>query len=248
MIRLEFKPVINCDMGESYGRYTIGADAMLMPYIDSCNIGCGFHGGDPLVIQQTINLAIDHNVKIGAHPSYPDRQGFGRRYMDMQEDELRALVNYQICALEGMVRNQGGKLHHVKPHGALYNTAAVSEKESMAIVNALLSFPDRPILYAPYESILSEMALSSGIIVHHESFIDRRYHANGTLVSRTNPDAVIVDVDQAIRQFVSLVNHQKVETLDQSLIDLPSETFCIHGDNPNALNILKGIKEKTFYE
>lgn len=229
-------------MGESFGRYTIGRDSELMPLIDSCNIACGFHGGDPLVIERTISMAINHDVKIGAHPSYPDLQGFGRRAMDIAPGELEAIVRYQISALFTLVRSFGSSLHHVKPHGALYNRAFFDKESARAICKAILSIDHELVLYAPWNSSLAEEGLAQGLTVHYEAFLDRRYNEDGTLVNRKSPDAVITDKQASFEQLEAIVAG-KVKTITGKTLPLRADTFCIHGDNPSALDILMYVRQ-----
>ncbi len=233
---------INCDMGESFGRYTLVDDASLMPHIDACNIACGFHAGDSSVMDRTIYLAMKAGVEIGAHPSYPDRQGFGRRPMELQGDELESLIRYQICALRGMVHTHGGKVTHVKAHGALYNKAANNELEAHAVIRAVCAVSRDLILYAPHNSLLSEMAIDQGLSVLHEAFIDRRYNSDGSLVSRKIKGAVIINPLVAWAQVKKIKEHQLVRSVNDQEFTLDADTFCIHGDNPSALSILEYLK------
>jgi len=176
---------INCDMGESYGRYTLVDDGALIPYIDACNIACGFHAGDPKIIVQTIRLAIDAGIQIGAHPSFPDRAGFGRRVMEINNDELIPLLMYQIAAIKGLTESLGGDLVHVKPHGALYNTAVINDQVATAVARAVQNISKDLIVYTLPDSALSTAAKELGLQVWHESFIDRRYQNDLTLTPRS---------------------------------------------------------------
>lgn len=229
-------------MGESYGRYELIDDALLMPYIDACNIACGFHAGDPSIMETTIRKALRAGLEIGAHPSYPDRDGFGRRFMEINESDLTALIKYQICALMGMVIAQGGELNHVKVHGALYNQAAKNLLEARAIVKAVSSISKNLLLYAPPNSILSEQGTKYGLTVFHEAFIDRRYNEDGSLVSRSLEKAVIHNGQLAWQQVRSICEQGEVQTINGAYIPILANTFCIHGDNPNALSILQTIQ------
>ncbi len=235
-------PHINCDMGENYGAYTLIYDVQLMPYIDACNIACGYHAGDPVTIQRTIESALQHNVEIGAHPGYPDLQGFGRRYMDIDAETLEAMILYQISALQGMTQALGGRMTHVKAHGALYNQAARDEQTARAIVTAVKRCHTTLILYAPPHSILEAVGQQQGLQIKREGFVDRRYHSDGRLVSRLIKGAVITDVDDAVRQAQSMVAHQQVNTIEGGSLSLAVDTMCIHGDNPSALVILQSLK------
>lgn len=234
---------INCDMGESYGRYQLVDDEALMPYISACNIACGFHAGDPVVIDKTIKLAIAHGIEIGAHPSYPDLQGFGRRTMDIAEDELEKIVRYQVSAMLGMVHTNKGQLIHVKPHGALYNKAVIDRPTARAIVKAIQKVSSDLTLYAPFQSLLNEEAQSANMTVLHEAFIDRQYNDNLTLASRSIDGSVITDATRAKEQVVLMHEHGFVHTMQKNKVAVQANTYCIHGDNPSALDILQHIKD-----
>lgn len=233
---------INCDMGESYGRFLIGNDQALLPYISSCNIACGFHGGDPYHIEQTIQAALRHNVRIGAHPSYPDLAGFGRRPMTIPTTELKAIIKYQVAALKGMVESQGGHLHYVKPHGALYNEMVKNSQEAKVVIEAILSIDASLALMGLAESPLVVLAAKMGIDFIPEAFIDRRYQHKTQLVSRKLPQAVIQDEQSATQQFLQMLQEQKVQT-EHGYQTLHAQSFCIHGDNPNAVAILKALHQ-----
>ena len=181
---------INCDMGESTGNHIVGQDEKLMPFISSCNIACGFHGGDPYHMAKTIQLALSHNVRIGAHPSYPDLEGFGRRKMDIPKPELKAILEYQIAALKGMVESKGGKLSYVKPHGALYNFASINRVEAETVIDSVNSIDNHLAMMGPKGSEIEIAANKKGIGFIAEAFGDRRYEPDGTLMSRNNPEAV----------------------------------------------------------
>lgn len=233
---------INCDMGESFGRFIVGNDQALFPYISSCNIACGFHGGDPYHMEQTIAAALAHNVRIGAHPSYPDLAGFGRRPMSIPATELKAIIKYQVAALKGMVESQGGRLHYVKPHGALYNEMAKNNQEAAIVIEAIQSIDSSLALMGLAESSLIALAAKMGIDFIAEAFIDRRYQHQTQLVSRKLPQAVIQEEQLATQQFLRMIQEQKVQT-DYGFQALQAQSFCIHGDNPNAVAILKALHQ-----
>ncbi len=235
---------INCDMGESYGNYKIGNDDAIFPYITSCNIACGFHGGDPLHIEATIKNALSHNVQIGAHPGYPDLSGFGRRRMHIVPEELRALVKYQIAAIKSLTESLGGKLSYVKPHGALYNTAADHEGDAMAIAQAVHEIDPNLTLMGMADSFVDKAASSYKLAFVAEAFADRKYETNGRLRSRNKEGAVIQSPDDAADQVVSIVLDQKVTSYDQTPVAIQAESICIHGDNPKAVMILEAIDAK----
>ncbi len=240
---------INCDMGESYGNFEVGNDAALLPYISTCSIACGFHGGDPLHIEKTLKSALQYPVSIGAHPAYPDLQGFGRRYMQLSTEELTATVKYQVAALKGMTESLGGKISYVKPHGALYNTIAIQKEEAKAVINALQSIDSQLALMGLAGSKLEKWAKEMQIEFIAEAFIDRVYEADGSLRSRSKVGAVIHTPEIATAQVLSILQHQKVSTYIGEEIPLKAQSFCIHGDNPAALSILMHLeKELSTYQ
>jgi len=233
---------INCDMGESYGQFKIGNDRAIFPYISSCNIACGFHGGDPLHIEQTIKGALEHKLRIGAHPSYPDLVGFGRRKMTIATTELKAIIKYQVAALKGMVESLGGQLSYVKPHGALYNEMAKNRVEAIAVIDAILAIDPSLSLMGLAGSHLIEIAKEKDINLIEEAFGDRRYQSNGELMPRSKKGAVLHKPEEAVQQILSIMNDQKVESADGLSIPIHAQSICIHGDNPAAVNILKQLK------
>jgi len=235
---------LNCDMGESYGRFKIGTDQEVMPYISSCNIACGFHGGDPHTIQKTIELALDHGVSIGAHPSFPDLMGFGRRIMDVGAKELKALMIYQIAALKGMTEALGGKLTHVKPHGALYNMAAKEESLAKVIMEAVKIVDPKLKYFGPSMSNLAILAGRLGLSYVHEVFSDRRYNENLSLVSRKQSRALIEKEEHIWAQVEKMVLHEQVLTVNGKIKNIKAETICIHGDKANAGQIAKMLHRK----
>jgi UPF0271 protein len=230
---------LNCDMGESFGRYTLGSDEAIMPLITSANIACGFHAGDPVVMQRTVGLAMKHGVGIGAHPGYPDLQGFGRRNMDLSPDEVEALVLYQISALAGFARAVGAELVHVKPHGALYNQAANDRVLAGTVARAASRFSKDLILVGLAGSALIEAGVESGLQVANEGFPDRAYNLDGTLMSRKQPGAVLESPGEAAANAVRLAK----EGIMFGGLPVRVDTLCIHGDNANALAVVKAVRE-----
>jgi 5-oxoprolinase (ATP-hydrolysing) subunit A len=226
---------LNCDMGEGFGRYSFGVDEQMMLYISSANIACGFHAGDFSTMNQTVQLALNHNVAIGAHPGFPDRQGFGRREMMMLPTEIYELVLYQIGALQAFVQANGGKLHHVKPHGALYNMAAQNSEIAEAIAKAVYQISPNLILYGLANSELTKAGERFGLPVAHEVFADRTYQPNGTLTPRTEPNALITNEQHAIDQVLHIVRHESVRAVDGTLVPIQADTVCIHGDGEKAV-------------
>jgi len=240
---------LNSDMGESFGRYKLGYDEEVLKYVSSANIACGLHAGDPLVMERTVKEAISRGVGIGAHPGYPDLQGFGRRSMVMSPEEVEAFVLYQIGALYAFVRSHGGSLRHVKPHGALYTDAynAASrgdESLSRAIANAVKRFDPSLILVGLAGSKMVDVWRRMGMRVAEEVFADRAYNPDGTLVSRSHPGAVIRDPDEVVRRTIRMVKDREVVAIDGTVIrGLSFDTICVHGDTPTALELVKRIRE-----
>jgi len=231
---------LNCDMGESFGRYTVGNDDAIMPHITSCNIACGFHGGDPSVIIKTIKSAHENGVKIGAHPSYPDLQGFGRRQMHIPTSELIDIIQYQVAVIDRLSHIYADGLHHVKPHGALYNHAFQDEKVAEAIVEALLPWQNGIILYAQYGSALERAAKAKRQRVMTEGFADRAYTSDLNLMSRQYEDAVHQSIGKMVDQVINMVKHHKIIT-EQGEKQINVGTICIHGDHPQADEIVKSL-------
>ncbi|MDX1476186.1 MAG: 5-oxoprolinase subunit PxpA [Saprospiraceae bacterium] len=232
---------INCDMGESYGRFELGDDAAIFPYITSCNVACGMHGGDPLTIDRTIRNALTHGVQIGAHPAFPDLMGFGRRTMHLPADELQALVKYQIAAVKGMTESVGGRLRYVKPHGALYNLAADDPDTSRVILQAMQEIDAELTLMGMAGSITEQVAREHGASFVAEAFADRRYTDTGRLVSRSQAGAVISDPAEAVQQVINIVTQAHVVSHNGVQVPVHAQTICIHGDNPAATAILQAI-------
>ena len=238
---------INCDMGESYGAWKMGADAEVMPYITSANIACGFHAGDPATIRTTVKLALDHGVAIGAHPSLPDLQGFGRRVMKISPQDMYDLVLYQAGAVEAFARAAGTKLHHVKCHGALYNMAANDEGLADAMARAVRDLGSDVMLYALSGSKNFSIAREMGIRVAGEVFADRGYADDGTLAPRGKPGAMIEDADVAAERALAMVEKGYVTTLSGKRVPVSADTLCLHGDQPGAVTFAKAIR-KVFAE
>ena len=230
-------------MGESYGQFVVGNDAAIFPLISSCSIACGLHGGDPLTIEATIWQALAHGVRIGAHPSYPDLAGFGRRRMHLPPAELTAVVKYQVAALKGLTESHGGRLAYVKPHGALYNVAADDEAEARAVLRAVREIDPGLALMGLAGSVMERVAAEAGTAFIAEAFADRRYSAQGRLVARSQAGAVLETPALAAAQVLRLVQRQEVESLDGTLVPIRAQSICIHGDNPQAVNILRAIRE-----
>ncbi|EDM34157.1 hypothetical protein PBAL39_19469 [Pedobacter sp. BAL39] len=241
-----FSVDLNCDVGESFGAYHIGNDAAVFPYLSSVNIACGFHGGDPAVMRKTVKMALEQGLAIGAHPGLPDLQGFGRREIKVNTDEAYEMVVYQIGALSAFVTAEGGRMHHVKPHGALYNMAAKDERLAMAIAEAIYRVNPELRLYGLSGSALVKAGTTLGLNVAHEVFADRSYQDDGTLTPRGQQGALIDDVDQAIAQVVKMVKQGTVMSRQQVPVGIHADTICIHGDGLHAAGFARRIHE-TFH-
>jgi UPF0271 protein len=239
---------LNCDMGESYGAWKMGADAEVMPFITSANIACGFHGGDPATIRKTVRLALDHGVAIGAHPSLPDLQGFGRRVMKISPQDMYDFVIYQAGAVEAFARAAGGKLHHIKCHGALYNMAAVDEGLSDAMARAAKDLGN-VMLYVLSKSKSFEIAKRAGLPVAGEVFADRGYSDDGTLAPRDKPGGMIEDAAKSVKQALAMVEEGYVTSLSGKRVPVSADTLCLHGDQPGAvafaMEIRRAFSEKN---
>ena len=231
---------LNCDMGESFGRYTLGSDAGLLALVTSVNIACGLHAGDPLVMANTVRLAKQAGAAIGAHPGYPDLQGFGRRNMEMAVDEVESVVLYQIGALAAFARAEQGKLTHVKPHGALYNQAAKDRLLADAIARAVQRFDPALILVGLAGSQLIQAGIEMGLRTANEGFPERGYNPDGTLMNRRLPGALIHDPQQAADQALRLV--REGITTPAGIVQV--DTLCIHGDSPGAVEIAQAVRAR----
>jgi UPF0271 protein len=236
---------LNCDMGESYGAWKMGADAEVMPFITSANIACGFHAGDPATIRKTVRLAADHGVAIGAHPSLPDLQGFGRRAMKISPQDMYDLVVYQAGAVEAFARGAGARLHHVKCHGALYNMAANDEALAEAMVRAGKDLGT--MLYVLSNSRNFDIAQAAGVPVAGEVFADRGYADDGTLAPRGTPGAMIEDAGKAVAQALAMIGEGYVTSLSGKRVAVAPDTLCIHGDQPGAVAFARELR-KVFKE
>ncbi|MCL6586759.1 MAG: LamB/YcsF family protein [Anoxybacillus sp.] len=234
---------LNCDMGESFGIYRLGDDEAIMDYVTSVNIACGFHAGDPLVMRKTVQMAIKKGVAIGAHPGFPDLLGFGRRAMRITPDEAYAYVVYQIGALSAFVQAEGGKMTHVKPHGALYNLAAKEPSLAEAIAQAVYDVNPTLVLYGLAGSELIAAGKKIGLRTASEVFADRTYQQDGSLTPRNVPQALITDEQEAVAQVIKMVSEGYVRTLEGIDVPIEAETVCIHGDSSNALAFAKTLYE-----
>lgn len=235
---------LNCDMGESFGNYQLGNDEQILEFVTSANVACGYHGGDPSVMRRTVGIALEKGVAIGAHPGYPDLQGFGRRFIDASPEDVHDMVIYQIGALAAFVHALGGKMQHVKAHGALYNAAAVEAALAEAIARAVYSVDPELILFGLSGSELIAAGERAGLRTASEAFADRTYQPNGTLTSRRRADALIDDHDTAVEQTIRLVTEGRVRSREGTEVEVRTDTICIHGDGPHALPFAKLIRER----
>ncbi|PTM09505.1 MAG: lactam utilization protein LamB [Bacteroidetes bacterium] len=229
---------INADIGEG-----IGNEAELMPLLSSCNIACGGHAGNKDTMRMCINLAVQHNVKIGAHPSFPDIENFGRNEINMSCAALYQSVKNQIKDLMNVIKEEHAALHHVKPHGALYNLAARDKKTAEVIVEVMKSIHLPLKLYVPYGSVIAEVAITEGIPITYEVFADRNYNDNLSLVSRLKDNAVILDVDEMTSHIKSMILRNKVKSINGVEVSIKAETICVHGDNPEALKLIQNLRQ-----
>lgn len=236
---------LNCDLGESYGVYTLGMDEAVMPHITSANIACGYHAGDPVVMNKTVKLAVDYGIKCGAHPGYPDLLGFGRRDMNVNNEDLKCYLLYQIGALQAFCRTHDTTLHHVKPHGSLYLKAAQSEEMTTAIVEAISQF-DRNLMYVTLAGEkgrkMARIAEDHGLKVAMEAFPDRAYTDEGTLAPRSMSGAVITEPEEVLRRAVKMARENCIESINGNVIELEAHTLCVHGDNPHAVEMVREIR------
>ena len=233
---------LNADLGESFGRYKIGLDEEVMNYITSANVATGWYAGDPIVMRETVKLANEKNVAVGAHPGYPDLLGFGRRYMKLSREEARNYILYQIGALHAFVKAEGLELQHVKPHGALYNALVKEEELARAVIEGIADFDKRLIFVTLSGSRPAQIAEEMGVKVAHEVFADRAYNPDGTLVPRSKPGAVIHDKEEIAERVISMVKDGGVKAINGEWIELRVDTICVHGDNPKAVEIAAYIR------
>ncbi|MGE8401987.1 MAG: LamB/YcsF family protein [Delftia tsuruhatensis] len=235
---------LNSDLGESLGGWRMGDDAAMLDIVSSANVACGFHAGDPAGILETLKAARERGAMVGAHVSYPDLVGFGRRNMDVASADLVAGVIYQIGALQGLARVAGTEVRYVKPHGALYNTIAHDRRQAADVITAMRAIDPSLVLVALAGSPLIDWARDAGLTVVAEAFADRGYTPEGTLVSRRDPGAVLHDVDQISARMLSLVRDGVVEAVDGSLVRIAADSICVHGDSPGAVAIARHLRER----
>lgn len=238
--------LLNCDIGESFGAWTMGLDAEVMPFIDCANIACGFHAGDPSVMRKTVGLALAHDVMIGAHPAYQDLAGFGRRSMAYGAQELNDLLHYQIGALDGICRAQGGRVRYVKPHGAMYNDMMANPAQLRAVIEAIARYDDQlPLMLLAMRdnSAAQAMADEIGVQLWFEAFADRGYDSTGRLMPRQLPGAVHHDADTIIAQALKFSRGEALLASDGSELRLTPHTLCVHGDNASSVAAVQRIRQ-----
>ena len=232
----------NCDMGESFGMYKMGLDEEVIKYITSASIACGFHAGDPMWMRHTVRLAEEHGVAIGAHPSYPDLNGFGRRNMAVTPEEAKNDIIYQIGALQAFTKSK--KLQHVKPHGAMYNRAVNDEEMARATCEAILEVDRGMVLVALAGSPWVKVAEDMGLRVAREVFADRALNADGTLVSRSQPGAVIHDIEEVVERSLRMVTEGKATAVTGEQIQVRADSLCLHGDTTGAVEMARALKRE----
>ncbi|WP_242131853.1 5-oxoprolinase subunit PxpA [Aestuariivivens marinum] len=230
---------INADVGEG-----IDNEAQLMPLLSSCNIACGGHAGNNDTMIKVIELANEHGVKIGAHPSFPDKENFGRAVMDLPYTALFKSIEEQVCQLISHLDEAHMSLHHIKPHGALYNLAAKDKNIAKVIIELLKGFAFPVYLYVPYKSVIAELAIKNHIPIIYEAFADRNYNDDLSLVSRKETNALINDEEALFDHVYGIVKHKKVKTVSGKLVPIQAHTFCVHGDNPKAVQLLKSLRSR----
>lgn len=230
---------INCDLGEG-----LNNEDLIMPFISSCNISCGAHAGSIEIIDKVISIAVKNKVKIGAHPGYEDRENFGRIILDVSDEELsKSLVN-QLKLFKKRAELQNVKVHHVKPHGALYNLIAENKKKAKLVLNCINKVFNNVAIYAPYKSVVSDIAEANGVKVIYEVFADRNYNEDLTLVARNKKNATITSTNKIISHVSKIVYDKRVKTISGKEKYIIGDTFCVHGDNKNVLNIVRSLNKK----
>ena len=229
---------INCDVGEG-----INNEEFLLPYIQTCNIACGGHAGDAESMQKIVMLGLEYHVKIGAHPSYPDKDNFGRLTLKIGDEQLIQSVQYQINMLNSIVTNLGGELHHIKPHGALYNDIAKNKKLALIFLTAIEKYKENTKLFVPYNSVIEKQAIKRGFRVIYEAFADRNYRDDLRLVNRKNSNALLTDVVEILNHVLEIQHKGIVTSINGTKVRIKANTFCVHSDTENAIEIVKYLSE-----
>lgn len=238
-----YKVDLNSDLGESFGRYTLGMDAEIIPLVSSANVACGYHASDPVVMNKTIAMAKEAGIRVGAHPGFPDLMGFGRRNMAVSPEEAKAYTLYQLGALDAFCKAHGVAMQHVKPHGALYNMAGKDYALSKAICEAIYAYDKDLIVMALSGGELVHAAEDMGLKVAREVFADRAYEEDGSLVNRRKEGAMITDENEAIARVVRMIKEEKVTAITGKDIPIKADSVCVHGDGVKALAFVKKIRE-----
>lgn len=233
---------LNADLGESFGAWTMGRDAELLQVIHSANIACGFHAGDPVVMRETVRRAIANGVSLGAHPAFPDLQGFGRRVMQLSPQELEATILYQVGALQAMAAAEGGRVTHVKPHGALNNMACADDAMAATVARVVKALDRDLILLAPALSALERAGEAAGLRVAREVFADRTYQADGQLTPRSQPGSVLHDAADCVQHVQRMLDAGGIVTADGQRLPTPIHSICVHGDGPAAVAAARSIR------
>lgn len=233
---------LNSDLGEGFGQWRMGNDKEILGIVSSANVACGFHAGDPVGILQTLKSAQENNVTIGAHVSYPDLVGFGRRKMDLASHEITADVIYQIGALQGLAAAAGTKVSYVKPHGALYNTIANDKDQAIAVIEGILAIDANLVLVGLAGSNVLKLAKERGLKIVAEAFADRAYTSQGELVSRREAGSVLHDADLVAQRMLQLVTEGGVESIDGKFTPIQADSICVHGDSPGAVEMAKQVR------
>lgn len=239
----DIKINLNADLGESFGAWRMGDDRAMLEVVNSANVACGFHAGDPLVMRRTVQTAKAHGVSIGAHPSFPDLQGFGRRRMDLSKPELEAVLLYQIAALQGVARSEGAVVTHVKPHGALNNMACVDRELADTVVRAMASLDRDLILLAPALSQLVAAGRAAGLRVVEEIFADRAYTDDGSLVPRSHPQAMVHGADACLAHAKRILDEGRITSINGKHLPVTAQSVCVHGDGADAVGAARAIRD-----
>lgn len=234
---------LNADLGESFGAWTMGSDAELLQVINSANIACGFHAGDPVVMRETVRLAVANGVSLGAHPAFPDLQGFGRRVMQLSPQELEATILYQVGALQAMAAAEGSRVSHVKPHGALNNMACADEAMATTVARAVKALDRELILLAPAHSALERAGEAAGLRVAREVFADRSYQPDGQLTPRSQPGAVLHGAQDCVQHVLRMLEAGGIVTADGQRLPTRIDSICVHGDGPGAVEAARAIRD-----
>ncbi|RVU55589.1 LamB/YcsF family protein [Anaerosphaera multitolerans] len=234
---------LNSDIGEGFGAYTMGMDEEIIKHVTSINLACGWHAGDPLIMDKTVKMAKEYGVMVGAHPGYPDLMGFGRRNLDITPDEARCYMLYQTGALMAFTKAHGIKLQHMKMHGGFYNKACVDEKLANAVLDGMEALDKDVILMVLSGSYIAKEGKRRGLRISEEVFADRGYNPDGTLVNRSLPGAFVKDPKEAIPRVIKMIKEGKVVAANGEEMDIKADSICVHGDNPKAIEFVKEIKE-----